>query len=72
VNPQDDPYQEGLFKICSLYRHNKEVVRSMIGECKVVTDVLSTMYLYLVARGEIDPCLDEDRVGRAKYLLEVL
>ena len=69
---QDDPYIEGLFKICSLYRENKEVVREMINQGGIVVTILSTMYSYLVAREEVDPIDDTDSKLRARYLLEVL
>ena len=73
MSTQDDPYIEGLFKICSLYRENKEVVREMINQgTKSVISILSTMYSYLVAREEVDPIDDTDSKLRARYLLEVL
>jgi len=69
---KNDAYWEGLFKICSLYRQNKEVVREMINQGGIVVTILSTMYSYLVAREEIDPIDDTDSKLRARYLLEVL
>lgn len=67
-----DPYIEGLFKICSLYRERKEVTRELIESSKVVVTILSAMYCYLVQRGEIDPIDDTDRSVLARYLLEII
>lgn len=67
-----DPYWEGLFKICSMYRENKETVKGMIGKFGVVSAVLATMYCYLVDRKEIDPIDDTDELTRARYVLEIL
>lgn len=72
MKESDDTYWEGLFKICSMYRENKEVIRGMIGKFKVVSMILATMYCYLVDRGEIDAIDDVDEITRAKYLLEIL
>lgn len=69
---EPDPYWEGLFKICSMYRQNKETVKGMIGKFKVVSSILATMYCYLVDRKEIDPIDDTDEDLRAKYVLEIL
>lgn len=68
-----DAYWEGLLKICSLYRSKKEIARELIEKgTSIVITILSSTYLYLVQRNEIDPIDDEDRTTRAKYLLEIL
>lgn len=67
----EDPYYEGLFKICSIYRQNKETVRSMLGVFQSPETILTTMYSYLVERKEVDPIDDTDSLTRARYILEV-
>lgn len=68
----DDPYYEGLFKICAMYRNNKDTVRTMLGTFKAVETILEGMYAYLVSRKEIDPIDNTDSLTRARYLLEIL
>lgn len=68
---KEDPYYEGLFKICSLYRQNKETIRGMLGIFQSTETILATMYSYLVERKEVDPIDDTDSLTRARYILEV-
>jgi hypothetical protein len=69
---ESDIYWDGLLKICSLYRENKDVIMKLIKSSLVVVSILNSVYYYLVSIGEIDPAESKDRKEIAVYLINLI
>lgn len=52
---QTDPYKQGLFEIASLYRGDKELVKSMLLKFDSPITILSEIYQILIREKEIEP-----------------